>query len=133
MRTKFLSAWLLLISLAICQAALSPLYEVREKHDRDGTGVFYMGREIAHVCNGDEWLERPNRDQEEKTDVLVEALKLKPGEIVADVGAGTGFISRQLAQKVGTNGIVYAEEIQQSMLDVLTNKAAQAGVYNIKP
>jgi ubiquinone/menaquinone biosynthesis C-methylase UbiE len=60
-------------------------------------------------------------------------LKLKSGEVVADIGAGTGYISRKLSKKVGDKGIVYAVEIQQEMLDILTNKAVQAGVHNIKP
>ena len=94
-----------------------------------------MGREIAHVMGhqGADWLERPEREAEENTALMVDSLKLKSGEVVADIGAGTGYISRKLSKKIGDKGIVYAVEIQQEMLDILTNKAVQAGVYNIKP
>ncbi len=112
-----------------------PIYEMRVEHDRDGIGKFFMGREIAHVMGhqGADWLERPEREAEENTGLMIDSLKLKPGEIVADIGAGTGYISRKLSKKVGDKGIVYAVEIQQEMLTILTNKAIQAGVHNIKP
>jgi len=115
--------------------AVAPIYETRAQHDRDGIGKFFMGREIAHVMGhqGADWLERPERDAEENTTSMVESLKLKPGEVVADIGAGTGYVSRKLAKKVGEKGTVYAVDIQQEMLDILTNKAAQAGVHNIIP
>ena len=56
-------------------------YEYRQKHDPNGIGKFYMGREIAHVMGGHEaadWLERPERAEEEKPDLLLKTLKLKP-------------------------------------------------------
>lgn len=111
------------------------VYETRTEHDRDGIGKFFLGREIAHVMGhqGADWLERPEREAEENTNLMVDSLKIKPGEIIADIGAGTGYISRKLSKKVGEKGIVYAVEIQQEMLDILTNKAVQAGFHNIKP
>src|SRR5262245_28574410 len=62
-------------------------YEVRVEHSPDGIGKFYMGREIAHVMghNAADWLERPERDSEENTQLLVEQLKLRPGMVVADI------------------------------------------------
>ena len=110
-------------------------YETRTVHDPDGIGKFYMGREIAHVMGHQaaEWLERPEREEEEKTELLVELLKLKPGEVVADIGAGTGYFSRRLSKKVGYKGLIYAVEIQQEMLDILTNKMAQLNIRNVKP
>jgi len=115
--------------------AVAPVYETRVEHSPDGIGKFFMGREIAHVMGHQaaDWLERPEREAEENTNLMVDSLKLKPGEIVADIGAGTGYISRKLSKKVGNKGIIYAVEIQQEMLDILTNKAAQAGFRNIKP
>ena len=112
-----------------------PLYEYRKDHDRFGLGKFYMGREIAHYMShqGAAWLERSERETEENTRLLVDLLKLKPGETVADVGAGTGYISRQLAGKVGPSGKVYAVEIQQEMLDILMAKNNEAGITNIMP
>lgn len=110
------------------------LYELRPP-SRDGTGKFYMGREISHVMGhqGADWLERPEREAEEKTDLLIESLKFRKGEVVADIGAGTGYLTRKIATAVGTNGVVYAVEIQQEMLDILTNKLAKLGTHNVKP
>jgi SAM-dependent methyltransferase len=114
--------------------AAPPAYEFRAKHDPDGIGKFYFGREIAHVMGHQaaDWLERPERDAEEKPALLMDALKLKPGDVVADIGAGTGYFTRRLAEKVGANGLVYAVDIQPEMLDLLTNKMAEAGIHNVK-
>ena len=115
--------------------AAVPRYETRAAHDPNGIGKFYMGREIAHVMGHQaaDWLERPERAQEERPDLLVPALKLKPGDAVADIGAGTGYYTRRLAGPIGTNGVVYAVEIQQEMLDILTNKLAGEKIFNVKP
>src|SRR5436190_7052481 len=95
-------------------------YEFRQQHSVDGIGKFYMGREIAHVMGHQaaDWLERPSRDEEEKTELLVEELKIKPGHVVADIGAGSGYFSRRLARKVGERGRILAVDIQQEMLDL---------------
>src|SRR3954447_20850731 len=105
------------------------IYEVRKDHDRDGIGKFYQGREIAHVMGHQaaDWLERPEREEEEKTQLLIDSLKLKPGEMVGDIGAGTGYLTRRIAPKILPRGKVYAVEIQQEMLDLLTNKLAGIG------
>ena len=115
--------------------AETPRYEIRQQHDRDGIGKFYMGREIAHVMGHQaaDWLERPEREQEERPDLLMPALKIKPGEAVADIGAGTGYYTRRLAKLVGPEGTIYAVEIQPEMLDLLTNNMAKEGIHNIKP
>jgi ubiquinone/menaquinone biosynthesis C-methylase UbiE len=115
--------------------AVAPLYEHRKEHDPNGTGKFYMGREIAQVMGHQaaDWLERTNRDEEEKTELLIEVLDVQPGEIVADLGAGTGYFTRRLAKKVGERGVVYAVDIQQEMLDLLTNKLAGLQISNVRP
>src|SRR6266550_551568 len=65
----------------------SSRYEMREKHDPEGSGKFYLGREIAHVMGHQaaDWLERPERAEEEAPDLLLPALKLRAGEAVADI------------------------------------------------
>ena len=102
-------------------------YEIRREHDPDGIGKFYLGREIAHVMGHQaaDWLERPERQDEERPDLLLEALKVKAGDAVADIGAGTGFYTRRLAKLVGSRGVVYGVDIQPEMLELLTNKMAE--------
>ena len=114
---------------------LPPRYETRVLHDLDGIGKFYMGREIAHVMGHQaaDWLERPEREKEERADLLVPALKLKPGDAVADIGCGSGYYTRRLAKAVGTNGTVFAVDIQPEMLDLLTNRLAAEKIFNVKP
>ncbi|MBI3851383.1 MAG: class I SAM-dependent methyltransferase [Verrucomicrobia bacterium] len=113
----------------------APPYETRSAHDPNGIGKFYLGREIAHVMGHQaaDWLERPEREEEEKPSIMLESLKLKPGEAVADIGAGTGYLSWRLAQKVGEKGVVYAVEIQQEMLDLLGRKMAERKITNVRP
>lgn len=92
------------------------------------------GRQIANVCGFggcETWLERPEREQEENPDGALDALKLKPGMMVADVGAGTGYMSLKLAKRVGPAGKVYAEDVQPQMLQKVRENAAKAGASNI--
>ena len=110
-------------------------YEHRADHDPNGLGKFYMGREIAHFMSHQaaDWLERPERAEEENPDKLVELLDLKPGQSVADIGAGTGYISRRMAKKVGPEGKIYAVDIQQEMLDRLSKNMRAHGLQNVVP
>ena len=109
-------------------------YEYRRQHDPDGIGKFYLGREIAHVMGHQaaNWLERPERVAEEKPALLLKALKLKPGDAVADIGAGTGYYSWRIAEAVGEKGRVYAVDIQQEMLDLLAKNMAERKITNVK-
>lgn len=108
-------------------------YEFREAHDPDGIGKFHLGREIAQVMGhpGADWLERPERETEERTDLVVPALKLGSGDTVADLGAGTGYFSWRLARAVGPAGRVYAVDIQPEMLERLQQQMAARGVTNV--
>ncbi len=109
-------------------------YDHRQQHDPNGIGKFYFGREIAHVMGHQaaDWLERPEREAEEKPDLLLDALKLKPGDVVADIGAGTGYYSWRIAKRVGDKGLVYAVDIQQEMLDLLAKNMSERKVANVK-
>jgi len=130
----------LLVSLSLSPLAADapkkppqPLYETRKDHDPDGIGKFYMGREIAqvmgHLAAG--WLERPEREREEAPTKLMEALKLRPGDVVADIGAGSGYFTFRIADKVGPKGKVLAVEIQQEMLDLIKARMKEKKVENI--
>jgi precorrin-6B methylase 2 len=108
-------------------------YEKKSRATRDGIGKYYFGREIAQVMGhqGASWLERPEREEEERTDLLLNALALKPGDVVADVGAGSGYFSWRMAQKVGEGGKVFAVEIQQEFLDLLMTNMRKRQVGEI--
>lgn len=126
------------LSSAFCGQAVEPptnsLYEYREG-SRDGIGKFHCGREIARVMGHEaaDWLERPERNTEEDTDRLMDALRFKPGEIVADLGAGTGYVTRRVARRVSPGGRVYAVDIQPEMLVQLTNRLTSIGLTNVTP
>ncbi len=114
-------------------------YEFREDHDPNGIGKFYMGREIAHVMGfgpggqGAAWLERSSREREERLTLLVRSLRLKPGDIVADIGAGSGVISLRMAEQVLPNGRIFAVDVQDEMLERLRTHCQQHGVSNVIP
>jgi ubiquinone/menaquinone biosynthesis C-methylase UbiE len=112
--------------------APKPIYETRADHDPDGIGKFYMGREIAHVMGyqGAEWLERPERIDEERPDQVVEQMKLKPADVVADVGAGTGYFSFRISRVV-KQGKVFAVDIQPEMLAVIEKRKKELKVDNV--
>ena len=108
-------------------------YQIRREHDPNGTGTFYMGREIAQVMGHQaaDWLERPERESEERPELLLKALKLKRGDAVADIGAGTGYYSWRMAKEIGESGLVYAVDIQQEMLDLVARKMAEQKITNV--
>jgi ubiquinone/menaquinone biosynthesis C-methylase UbiE len=109
-------------------------YETAAPRDPNGIGTYYMGRQIAHVMGheGASWLERSGRRQEEGTDLLLKELQLKPTDVVADIGAGTGFFSFQLAKKV-PKGQVLAVDIQPEMITALQANKRRFKVSNVRP
>jgi len=111
-----------------------PLYETRAIHDQNGTGKFYMGREIARVMGpgGIPWLDRPERDDQEKPSIVLDALKLRGGETVVDLGAGSGYFTFRIAPRVGRAGKVLAVEIQDEMLQTIRQHAQALKVTNVE-
>ena len=101
---------------------------------RDGIGKFYMGREISKVMGhlGASWLERPKREQEERTDLLIQGLDLRKTDTVADIGAGSGYFSFRIANLV-PQGKVFAVDISPQMIGIVRSKMAQKKNLNIKP
>ncbi len=114
-------------------APARPLYETRAIHDPDGTGKFYMGREIAQVMGpgGIPWLDRPEREEEENPAEVISALELHDGEVVADLGAGSGYFTFRIAPKVGKSGKVLAVEIQDEMIETLHRRMIAQKVTNV--
>ncbi|MBI2804788.1 MAG: methyltransferase domain-containing protein [Planctomycetes bacterium] len=117
------------------QAPPQPRYTFRQIHDPYGTGKFYLGREIAHVMSyeGAGWLERPEREREERVSKLLPSLDIKPGQTVADLGAGSGFHTVKLSKAVGDKGKVYAVDIQKEMIAILQKRIKQGKFKNIIP
>ena len=113
----------------------SSRYSYRKFHDPNGIGKFYMGREIAHVMGfaGAAWLERSSREREERLSLLVKSLKLQPGMVIADIGAGSGVVSMLMAEQIGNDGRILAVDVQQKMLNRLVKRARQRGLSNITP
>ncbi|WP_323144341.1 class I SAM-dependent methyltransferase [Massilia phyllosphaerae] len=118
---------------AAAQAASTDSRYERVVPSRDGIGKRYMGREIAGVMGweGAQWLERESRAREERPELLLRELALGPGMTVADIGAGTGYYTWQLAKQVGPSGRVYAVDVQPEMVSMLDRQMAKRGVRNV--
>lgn len=100
------------------------------------SGGTYMGREIAEVMTyigGADWLIRPEREEEEEPEKMLDALKIKPGDTVADVGAGVGYTSARISKRVGAKGTVLATDIQPQMVAALRANMKSLGIKNVKP
>ena len=82
-------------------------------------------------ATGADWLERPGRDEEQRPDEILRTMKLRNGDMVADLGAGTGYFTRRLARAVAPSGRVYAVDIQPEMLSLLKDNMEKAGVRNV--
>jgi len=110
-------------------------YEHRSSDAVDGSGRFYMGREIARGMveeHGMQWFERTGRATAELPDRLVQALGLKADDVVADIGAGTGYFTFRISVRV-PSGKVYAEDIDPAMVDTIRERKAVLGMRNVEP
>jgi putative heme-binding domain-containing protein len=90
-------------------------------------------REIARVSESTAWLTRPDRDGDERPELLLDALDIAQGVAVADLGAGTGYFTWRLARRVGPRGKVLAVEIQRPMLDRIAEEAKSRGLGSVEP
>jgi ubiquinone/menaquinone biosynthesis C-methylase UbiE len=121
------------IPVAQAQTSEATYYREQRIHNPDGIGKYYLRREIAQVMGHQamNWLERESRVTEEKPDLTVQNLNLKPDDVVADIGAGSGYFSFRLAQQV-PQGKVYAVDIQPEMLDAITLVKEDRQISNIE-
>ena len=102
--------------------------------DPNGINKWYMGRQIAQVMShyGIDWLERPEREKEENTSLLLKNLAVKPGMLIADIGAGSGYHSALLSKMVGT-GKVFAVDVELEMIAYLNERIKQEKLARIVP
>lgn len=126
-------SYALLVLFSMIAAADAQTAQIRQKNPPALT--HYMGREIAVTMHytGAPWLVRESRQREEDCEQLLEALQVKPGQVVCDMGCGNGFYSLKLAEMVGPEGQVIAVDIQSEMLGMLRSEMRKARVRNIKP
>ncbi|NRB50910.1 MAG: methyltransferase domain-containing protein [Saprospiraceae bacterium] len=143
MLIRLLSLFLFLALLSTCEAqqksastsasaSAQKTYTFRSS-SRDGIGKYYFGREISHVMGhfGASWLERTEREQEENVSQAIENMKLKPNEVIADIGAGSGYYTFRMAKQV-PEGKVLAVDIQPEMLDIMRQKIKKNKIKNVK-
>jgi len=97
----------------------------------DGT---YEGRRIAQTCSylGADWLERPEREDRERPERVLDLLAVGPKMTVADVGAGTGYFTVRIARRVGSQGLVYATDVQPEMLRRIDARVGEEGLDNVQ-
>ena len=131
--------WMLYLCLAFGACVVRADADLENSHyttglpSRDGIGKFYMGREISHVMGhlGAGWLERPERERQERTDLLIAGLSLSDDFVVADIGAGTGYFTFPVAQRV-PRGKVFSVDIQPEMLARVERRKALENVANVE-
>jgi SAM-dependent methyltransferase len=140
-RRRFVRAWgaaVLLVTIGgqVSGQALPPkVASPKPATPRARPDGRFEGRRIADVMGfaGADWLLRDTRDAEEEPGRMLDALEIRPGMVVADVGAGVGFHSLLIAPRVEPGGVVYATDIQPQMLRRLVERAEAAGVSNVVP
>ncbi|OIP72399.1 MAG: SAM-dependent methyltransferase [Oscillatoriales cyanobacterium CG2_30_44_21] len=129
-----ISITLVNINPSLANIRSNSIYQYKTPHSSDGIGKFYMGREIAQVMGhqGAGWLERYSRESEENPSRLIELLQLKPTDVVADIGAGTGYFSFRMAPLL-TSGAVFAVDSQPEMIEILDILKQEKHIDNVTP
>lgn len=136
MRKLFLFVFVLIFcsSISGCaqQKAENNEYTIK-RGDPNGIGKWYKGREIARVMGyqGMSWLERPEREKEEHTSLLLKNMNIQTGDAIADIGAGSGYHVFKMAEMNGS-GIIYAVDIQEEMLNALRLRKKEDGFGNVE-
>lgn len=128
-----LFSFLFISNKSFSQEIIQEDYYTFKRGDYNGIGKWYMGREIAYVMGfqGIGWLERSEREKEENVSSLIKNMKIKSNEVIADIGAGSGYHAFRIASLL-TNGLVYAVDIQPEMLMAIEKTKEFKKVENIK-
>ncbi|HEX9187658.1 MAG TPA: methyltransferase domain-containing protein [Vicinamibacteria bacterium] len=111
-----------LVSFVLLALVLAPLAAAKDRRPAPVMGY-----------QGASWLERPGRDLEQRPDEVIRAMGLRDGDVVADLGAGTGYFTRRLAKAVAPSGRVYAVDVQPEMIAYLKREVDKAGLANVVP
>lgn len=129
----FLFPILLLWNTGIAQDKTPNAIYSYKKGDPNGIGKWYMGREIAHVMGyqGMQWLDRPEREEEEHTTTLLMNMEIEPEDNIADIGAGSGYHVFKMA-KLARNGLIYAVDIQDEMLEEINSRKERDQIKNVR-
>ena len=131
--------WMIYLCLAFGACGVRADADLENSHyttglpSRDGIGKFYMGREISRVMGhlGAGWLERPERERQERTDLLIAGLNLSDDFVVADIGAGTGYFTFPVAQRV-PRVKVFSVDIQPEMFARVERRKALENIANVE-
>ena len=128
------SIFLLFVFLLISMISMGQEPYKIKAGDPNGINKWYMGRQIAQVMShyGIDWLERKEREIEENSSLLLKNLAVKPGMVIADIGAGSGFHSALLSKMVG-NGKVFAVDVEPEMIAYLHARIKRENLSRIVP
>ena len=129
----FLFATFLQSNECIAQNSIVEKKYIFKEGDFNGIGKWYMGREIAYVMGyqGIGWLERSEREKEENVSKLIKNMRIKSNDVIADIGAGSGYHAFRMAS-LAPNGLVYAVDIQTEMLMTIENKKTFSEISNVE-
>ncbi|MCK0148160.1 class I SAM-dependent methyltransferase [Arenibacter sp. F26102] len=128
----FLFAFLLTLNQGVAQDKTQNSNYIFKTGDPNGIGKWYMGREIAHVMGyqGMQWLDRPDREEEENTSTLLKNMVIDSKDVIADIGAGSGYHVFKMAPMT-QHGLIYAVDIQDEMLAEIDRRKEEGGFKNV--
>lgn len=125
--------WTRLIPIGVVLGVLAFLAGLSLVAGRPARSVHPLtGRPIAGIATDARWMDRAPREQEEQPERALDLIGIAPGTTVADVGAGSGYMTTRLANRVGPSGKVFANDLQPALLHIVQDKAARARLTNIE-
>ncbi len=124
--TRGRAAWLSGLAAAVLVAAAPEAQSppARQPEPPRGHGRLFAPQDLG-------MLEGPDREAYQRPDVVMDALGIADGSVVADLGAGGGWFTVRLARRVGPNGVVYAEDIQPQMIEAIQRRVQREGLANV--